>query len=132
MKEEEELEDEEILTEDEDDEEEVEVEETEEEGDEDEEEDDEEVVEEEFDIEEDVNALLEGEELSEEFQEKAKIIFETALKSKVSQIKESLEQQYAVALVEEVEEIKTILAERVDSYLEYVACLLYTSDAADE
>jgi len=121
MKEEEELEDEEILTEEEDDEEEVEVEETEEEGDEDEEEEEEEVVEEEFDIEEDVNALLEGEELSEEFQEKAKIIFETALKSKVSQIKESLEQQYAVALAEEVEEIKTILAERVDSYLEYVA-----------
>jgi len=120
MKEEEELEDEEILTEEEDDEEEVEVEETEEEGDE-EEEEEEEVVEEEFDIEEDVNALLEGEELSEEFQEKAKIIFETALKSKVSQIKESLEQQYAVALAEEVEEIKTILAERVDSYLEYVA-----------
>jgi len=119
MKEEEELEDEEILTEEEDDEEEVEVEETEEDDEEEEEEED--VVEEDYDIEEDVNALLGGDDLSEEFKEKAKTIFEAALKSKVNEIKESLEQQYAVALAEEVEEIKTILAERVDSYLEYVA-----------
>ncbi len=90
------------------------------EGDEgDEEEDDE--MEEEFSIEEDVNALLEGEELSEEFQEKARTIFESALRSKVFEIKESIEEQYAQALAEEVEEIKEALAERVDSYLEYVA-----------
>ena len=76
---------------------------------------------EEFSIEEDVNALLEGEELSEEFQEKARIIFEAALRSKVSEIKEAIEEQYAQALAEEVEEIKEALAERVDSYLEYVA-----------
>ena len=81
----------------------------------------EEVVEEEFSIEEDVNALLEGEELSEEFQEKARTIFEAALRSKVSQIKEAIEQEYATALAEEVQEIKSELSERVDSYLEYVA-----------
>jgi hypothetical protein len=46
------------------------------------------VAEEEFDIEEDVNALLDGEELSEEFQEKARTIFEAAIRSKVSEIKE--------------------------------------------
>jgi len=78
-------------------------------------------VEEEFNIDEDVNALLEGEELSEEFQEKARTIFEAAIRSKVSEIKETLEEQYASVLAEEVEEIKTELAERVDSYLEYVA-----------
>ena len=76
---------------------------------------------EEFDIEEDVNALLEGEELSEEFQEKAKIIFEAALRTKISEIKESLEEQYTIALAEEVEEIKEELSDRVDSYLEYVS-----------
>ena len=118
MKEEEDLEDEEILSEEEGDEDEVEgteeVEETEEE-------DEEEVVEEEFDIDEDVNALLAGEDLSEEFQEKARTIFEAALRSRVSEIKESLEEQYSNALAEEVEEIKTELADRVDSYLEYVA-----------
>jgi hypothetical protein len=77
--------------------------------------------EEEFNIDEDVNALLEGEELSEEFQEKARTIFEAALRSKVSEIKETLEEQYASVLAEEVEEIKTELAERVDAYLEYVS-----------
>jgi hypothetical protein len=85
------------------------------------EEDEEEEMKEEFSIEEDVNALLAGEELSEEFQEKARTIFEAALRSKVSEIKETLEEQYSVALAEEVEEIKTELAERVDAYLEYVA-----------
>ena len=78
-------------------------------------------VQEELDIEEDVNALLGGEELSEEFKEKAKTVFEAALKSKVSTIKESLEDQYAAALFEEVEQIKEALSDRIDSYLEYVA-----------
>ena len=118
MKEEEDLEDEDILSEEEGDEDEVEeVEETEE----DDEEDEDGVVEEEYDIEEDVNALLAGEDLSEEFQEKARTIFEAALRSKVSEIKESLEEQYSNVLAEEIEEIKTELADRVDSYLEYVA-----------
>jgi hypothetical protein len=85
------------------------------------EDEDEEEMEEEFNIDEDVNALLEGEELSEEFQEKARTIFEAALRSKVSQIQEAIEEQYAVALAEEVEEIKIELAERVDAYLEYVS-----------
>ena len=85
------------------------------------EDEDEEEMKEEFDIEEDVNALLAGEELSEEFQEKARTIFEAALRSKVSEIKETLEEQYSIVLAEEVEEIKTELAERVDAYLEYVA-----------
>jgi len=76
---------------------------------------------EEYDIEEDVNALLSGEELSEEFQEKARTIFETAIKSKVAEIKEDLQVAYEVALVEEVQEIKAELVERVDAYLEYAA-----------
>ena len=93
-----------------------------EEGGEDSEEDTaEEEVEEEFNIDEDVNALLEGEELSEEFQEKARTIFEAAIKSKVAEIKESLQESYAVALVEELNGIKSELTERVDAYLEYVA-----------
>jgi len=84
----------------------------------------EEVVEEEaveYDMEEDVNALLQGEELSEEFQEKAKTIFETAINAKVASIKEGLEAQYEEKLLEEVAEIQEGLTSRVDSYLEYVA-----------
>ena len=83
----------------------------------------EEVIEEEesYDVEADVAALLEGEELSEEFQDKARTIFEAAIKTKVSEIKEELQESYAVALVEELDKIKAGLTERVDSYLEYVA-----------
>jgi hypothetical protein len=82
----------------------------------------EEVIEEEnYDVDADVAALLEGEELSEEFQDKAKTIFETAIKTKVADIKEELNESYANALVEELETIKGGLVERVDSYLEYVA-----------
>ena len=76
---------------------------------------------EEYDIEEDVNALLAGEELSEEFQEKARTIFEAAINSKVAQIKEELEKQYAEQFAEEIVAAKESLAERVDSYLEYVS-----------
>ena len=78
-------------------------------------------MEESISIEEDVDALLAGEELSEEFRDKAKLIFEAAINSKISEIYESLEAHYENQLVEQVEEIKLELAERVDSYLEYVA-----------
>jgi len=86
--------------------------------------DEEEVVEEDVDsiIDEDVNALLSGEEeLSEEFKEKAKLVFEAALHAKTKEIQSVLEEHYAAALAEEIEEIKLELTERVDSYLEYVS-----------
>ena len=86
-----------------------------------EEETEEEIVEEEIDIEADVKALLEGEELSEEFQNKAKTIFEAAIKSKLADVRESVKAEYEEQLVEEVAAIKSELEDRVDSYLEYVA-----------
>ena len=88
------------------------------------EETEEELVEEEeagIDIEADVQALFEGEELSEEFQDKARTIFEAAVTSKVTEMQESLTEAYQEALVEEVVAIKEELTERLDSYLEYVA-----------
>ena len=84
-------------------------------------EDEDEDVKEEFNIEEDVNALLAGEDLSEEFQEKARTIFEAAIKSKVNEIKEQLTEAYEEALLEEIQAVKSELVERVDAYLEYVA-----------
>ena len=75
----------------------------------------------EIDVEDDVNALLGGEELSEEFRAKAKTIFEAAINSKVSAIREEIVREHEEKLSEEVEEIKVELQERVDSYLEYVA-----------
>ena len=79
------------------------------------------VAEDKIDVEEDLNALISGEELSEEFQEKARTIFETAIKTKVSEMKEELKSEYEKSIVEEVATIKEELSNRVDSYLEYVA-----------
>ena len=94
------------------------------------EETEEELVEEEgIDIEADVQALLEGEELSEEFEEKARTIFEAAVKTKVSEMQASLHEAYENALVEEVASIRTELSERVDSYLEYVADEWFSENA---
>ena len=75
----------------------------------------------EYNIEEDVEALLAGEELSEDFQEKARTIFETAIKTKVAEVQEELKAQYETTLEEEVSVIKEELTGRVDAYLEYVA-----------
>ena len=72
-------------------------------------------------VDEDINALIAGEELSEEFQEKARTIFETAIKSKVSEIKEEIQKEYEKSLVEEVATLKSELTERLDAYLEYVS-----------
>ena len=83
----------------------------------------------EVDIEEDVNALFGGEDLSEEFKEKAKLVFETALNAKVSEVKEALEAKYQETLDERIAEEKASLSERVDNYLEYVADEWFTENA---
>ncbi|MDP7367235.1 MAG: hypothetical protein QGH83_08240 [Candidatus Pacebacteria bacterium] len=71
-------------------------------------------------VKEDVAALTEGEELSEEFKEKAAIIFEAAVKSKtreeITRIHDSLTSEFDVKLSEQVEG----LTEKVDTYLNYV------------
>ena len=82
----------------------------------------------EISIDDDVKALVEGEELSEEFREKAKTILEAAIKGKVVQIKEVLDAEYESKLLEEVTEIKSALNERVDSYLEYVSDEWFTEN----
>lgn len=67
-----------------------------------------------------VEALLAGEELSEEFQAKATTIFEAAVKAKLEEEVALLEQAYAETLEERVEEIMEELASNVDEYLNYV------------
>lgn len=70
---------------------------------------------------EDLNALVESEAtLSEGFKGKAAIIFEAALKSKLSESVERLEEQYAEELAEETTRIQSELVEKVDGYLNYV------------
>ena len=86
-------------------------------GDDDEDDD----VKEEYNMEDDVNALLGGEELSEDFKAKAKTIFEAAINSKVAEIRATIEEEHEARIAEEIAEEKEALQERVDSYLEYVS-----------
>ena len=74
-----------------------------------------------IDVTDDVAALLEGEELSAEFQEKTATIFEAAVRSKIDQVASTLEAQFSEAFDQEVATFKTEMTERVDSYLEFVA-----------
>ena len=76
---------------------------------------------EEYNMEDDVNALLGGEELSEEFKAKAKTIFEAAINAKVAEIRATIEEEHEARIAEEIAEEKEALQERVDSYLEYVS-----------
>ena len=80
-------------------------------------------------IEEDVAALLSGEDLSEEFKFKARTVFEAALNARTEQIEEAIIRQYEDQLAEEVQEIAEALTERVDAYLEYVADEWITENA---
>ena len=69
---------------------------------------------------EDVNALTEGEDLSEEFKAKAATIFEAAVKAKLVEEIEKLEGEYETKVAEKVEETKSEIVEKVDAYLNYV------------
>ena len=71
-------------------------------------------------VKEDVDALVEGEDLSEEFKQKASTIFEAAVKSKIRPEVERIELEKTQEIAEEHEAFKTELAEKVDGYLDYV------------
>ena len=76
---------------------------------------------EDIDVKEHVDALIAGEnDLSEEFKSKAATIFESALKSQVKEIAESMEADYEEKLEKEIESKKEEMTEKVDSYLNYV------------
>ena len=72
------------------------------------------------DYKEDIDALVSGEELTEEFKQKAATIFEAAVLTRVKQEVARLDEAYQVQLDERVEEIKEGLVEKVDGYLDYV------------
>tara|TARA_R110000822_G_scaffold108463_1_gene237962 strand:+ start:85 stop:1128 length:1044 start_codon:yes stop_codon:yes gene_type:complete len=75
----------------------------------------------EADFSEDLNALVESEAtLSDEFKQKTAVIFESALKTKLSEEVERIESAYEERLAEEVVAQRDELVEKVDSYLNYV------------
>ena len=72
------------------------------------------------DVSEDVTALTEGEELSEEFKDKAATIFEAAVKSKLRSEVERIEEAKTQEVAEEVNRVRDELTEKVDAYMNYV------------
>ena len=73
-----------------------------------------------MDMKEDVAALTEGEELSEEFKQKAATVFEAAVKAKLVEEIEKLEGEYETKVDEKVSEVKEEIVDKVDAYLNYV------------
>lgn len=68
---------------------------------------------------EDIEALVEGETITDTFKEKAKTIFEAAVRAKINEQVSFIQAQYTTKLAEEVEAVKTSLAEKVDETLNY-------------
>ena len=75
----------------------------------------------EIEIEDDLNAISEALDLSEENQEKAKTIFKAAVTSKVAEVEKDLKEAYETELQTSVDKVKADLSEAVDKYLSYVA-----------
>jgi hypothetical protein len=69
---------------------------------------------------EDVEAMLSGENLSEEFKEKATIIFEAAVAARLAALSEQLEAEFQTKLAEQTAASEAALAEKVNEYLDYV------------
>lgn len=78
-----------------------------------------------LDVKDDIDALTEGEDLSDEFKSKASTIFEAAVQAKVNAVvvekEQELEEQMRVQLAEEIDEYKEEIVNKVDSYLNYVS-----------
>ena len=73
-----------------------------------------------LDVSDDVNALVDGEELSEEFKTKAATIFESAVKTKVRAELEKIQEQNDQLIEEMAESTINDMTEKVDDYLNYV------------
>lgn len=69
---------------------------------------------------EDIEAMLSGENLSEEFKQKASMIFEAAVNARVEEYAKSLEEKYIQESLEVMEDYKDELSDKLDSYLDYV------------
>ena len=89
--------------------------------DEEDEDEDEDEKSESYDMSDDIDALVGGEDLSEEFKTKARTVFEAAVSAKVREVKDNLESQKREEIVEASNELKEELVNKVDSFLGYVA-----------
>jgi len=74
-----------------------------------------------YSFDEDLNALVSGSDLTEEFRDKAKLIFEAAVTAKINEEVALMNEAYEQAFEEAVTEFKTEMSEQIDSYLTFVA-----------
>lgn len=70
---------------------------------------------------EDLDLMLEGHDLTEEFKAEASVLFEAAVNLRVTELREEIEAEYNVQLEENMAELTATLEEQIDSYLSYVA-----------
>ena len=70
-------------------------------------------------VKEDIDAMFAGSELSEDFKEKATVIFEAAVTAQVNEVVVDLEEQYNTALAEELAKIYEDLSDKIDQYMTY-------------
>jgi hypothetical protein len=73
-----------------------------------------------LDVKEDVDALMTGEDLSEEFKTKAATVFEAAIKSKLRSEIDRIHEEVSSEKETEIETFKVDITEKVDTYLNYV------------
>lgn len=74
-----------------------------------------------YSFDEDLDALVSGSDLTEEFRDKAKLIFEAAVTAKINEEVAQMNEAYEQAFEEAVAEFKTEMSEQIDSYLTFVA-----------
>jgi hypothetical protein len=74
-----------------------------------------------YSFDEDLDALVSGSELTEEFRDKAKLIFEAAVTAKINEEVALMNEAYEQAFEEAVDEFKTEMSEQIDSYLTFAA-----------
>ena len=72
------------------------------------------------DVSEDVAALIDGENLSEDFKTKAATIFEAAVKSKISKIRKQIREDSKKSLARKTKDMQTDMTEKMDEYMNYV------------
>ena len=70
-------------------------------------------------VEDDVKALVDGEELSEDFKKKSATIFEAAVKSKIAKIRKQIREENKKESDERIESLQTEMTEKMDNYLNY-------------
>jgi F0F1-type ATP synthase delta subunit len=78
------------------------------------------VTAEDIDLSDDIAALFEGADLSEDFQERAKVIFEAAVVSKINEALEEISEEVEQEIEEAKEALKEEFTEKLDTYLDYV------------